>query len=45
MTEVIARFSELAGDWSGVIDAFDVNPVIAGPEGAVAVEALIKARR
>jgi acyl-CoA synthetase (NDP forming) len=45
VTEVIARFSELAEDWSDVIDAFDVNPVIAGPEGAVAVDALIKARR
>ena len=43
--DVIARFSELAEDWSGVIDAFDVNPVIAGPEGAVAVDALIEARR
>jgi hypothetical protein len=45
VTEVIARFSELAEDWSDLIDAFDVNPVIAGPEGAVAVDALIKARR
>jgi acyl-CoA synthetase (NDP forming) len=44
LTEVIARFSELAADWADVIDAFDVNPVIAGPEGAVAVDALIKAR-
>jgi hypothetical protein len=45
VADVVARFSELAADWSGVIDAFDVNPVIAGPQGAVAVDALIKARR
>jgi acyl-CoA synthetase (NDP forming) len=40
--EAIARFSELALDAVGVIAAIDVNPVIAGPTGAVAVDALMK---
>jgi len=42
LAEVIARFSELAADGAGSIGAIDVNPVIAGPDGAVAVDALIK---
>jgi acetate---CoA ligase (ADP-forming) len=44
LAEVIARFSELAADGAGSIGAIDVNPVIAGPKGAVAVDALIKPR-
>jgi acyl-CoA synthetase (NDP forming) len=44
LAEVIARFSELAADGAGSIGAIDVNPVIAGPDGAVAVDALIKPR-
>jgi acyl-CoA synthetase (NDP forming) len=44
LTEVIARFSELAIDGAGQIRAMDVNPVIAGPAGAVAVDALIVPR-
>lgn len=44
LAEVIARFSELAADSAGSIGAIDVNPVIAGPDGAVAVDALIKPR-
>ena len=44
LAEVIARFSELAADGAGSIGAIDVNPVIAGPGGAVAVDALIKPR-
>ena len=39
---MIARFSEMAADGAGQIGAMDVNPVIAGPAGAVAVDALIK---
>jgi acetate---CoA ligase (ADP-forming) len=42
LAEVIARFSELAADGAGSIGAIDVNPVIVGPDGAVAVDALIK---
>jgi acetate---CoA ligase (ADP-forming) len=41
LAEVIARFSELAADSAGQIRAMDVNPMIAGPTGAVAVDALI----
>ena len=44
LAEVIARFSELAADGTGLIGAIDVNPVIVGPDGAVAVDALIKPR-
>jgi acyl-CoA synthetase (NDP forming) len=42
LADVIARFSELAGDGSDSIGAIDVNPVIVGPAGAVAVDALFK---
>ena len=44
LVEVIARFSELAADGAGQIKAMDVNPVIVGPAGAVAVDALIESR-
>jgi succinyl-CoA synthetase beta subunit len=44
LVEVIARFSELAADGAGQIKAMDVNPVIVGPAGAVAVDALIVSR-
>jgi acyl-CoA synthetase (NDP forming) len=37
----IARFSVLAADLADVIGECDVNPLIAGPGGAVAVDALI----
>ena len=42
LAEMIARFSELAIDSAGVISSIDLNPVIVGPEGAVAVDVLIK---
>ncbi len=41
LAEVIARFSEMAADGAGQISAMDVNPVIAGLAGTVAVDALI----
>jgi len=44
LAELIVRFSELALDGAGLLDSIDVNPVIVGPQGAVAVDALIKAR-
>jgi acetate---CoA ligase (ADP-forming) len=44
LADAIARFSELAADGAGPIGAIDVNPVIAGPGGAVAVDALMKPR-
>ena len=40
--ELVARFSELVVDQAGVIDSIDLNPVIAGPSGAVAVDVVVK---
>ncbi|HNB26469.1 MAG TPA: acetate--CoA ligase family protein, partial [Alphaproteobacteria bacterium] len=37
----IARFSALLADLDGLIAEVDVNPLIAGPKGCVAVDALI----
>ncbi len=42
LAEVVTRFSELAIDATGKLGAIDVNPVIAGPERSVAVDALMK---
>lgn len=42
LSDVIVRFSELAGDSAHAIAAIDVNPVIAGAESAVAVDCLMK---
>ncbi|MGF1609806.1 MAG: acetate--CoA ligase family protein, partial [Kiloniellales bacterium] len=44
LAETIARFSLLAADLAGAYSQIDVNPVIAGPRGAVAVDALIAGR-
>jgi succinyl-CoA synthetase beta subunit len=41
LVDVIVRFSELAIDAAGQINAIDVNPVIAGPSRSVAVDALM----
>jgi hypothetical protein len=41
LVDVIIRFSELATDAAGKIGAIDVNPVIAGTEKTVAVDALM----
>jgi acyl-CoA synthetase (NDP forming) len=41
LVEVIVRFSELATDAAGHVSAIDVNPIIAGPDRAVAVDALM----
>lgn len=43
LADVIARFSELALDARGLLSAIDVNPVVAGPGGALAVDALMRA--
>jgi hypothetical protein len=40
----MARLSVLAQDLGDLVDALDVNPVVAGPVGAVAVDALVIAR-
>ncbi|HXV70123.1 MAG TPA: acetate--CoA ligase family protein [Acidimicrobiia bacterium] len=42
LSQVVARFSELVADQAGVIDSIDLNPVIAGPDAAVAVDVLVK---
>lgn len=39
---LVARFSELVADQVGVVDAIDLNPVIGGPDGATAVDVLVK---
>jgi len=39
--DAIARFSVMAADLADVIGECDVNPLIVGPSGAVAVDALI----
>lgn len=41
----IARFSALLADLDGLIAEIDVNPLIAGPKGCIAVDALIVPRR
>lgn len=41
LADTIARVSELASDHAGRISEIDVNPVLARPDGLVAVDALI----
>ena len=41
LSDAIARFSELAADLAGSVSEIDVNPVIARPDGVLAVDALI----
>jgi acyl-CoA synthetase (NDP forming) len=41
LVDVVVRFSELATDAAGTISAIDVNPLIVGPQGTVAVDALM----
>ena len=42
--DAVARISELVADQADAIAELDANPVICGPEGAVAVDALIVRR-
>jgi acetate---CoA ligase (ADP-forming) len=44
VADAIVALSRLADDLGGVIDALDVNPLIATPEGCVAVDALVVPR-
>jgi acyl-CoA synthetase (NDP forming) len=44
VADSVVALSRLAGDLGGVIDALDVNPIIAGPHGCVAVDALVVPR-
>jgi acetate---CoA ligase (ADP-forming) len=41
VAEAIVRLSVLADDLADLIEALDVNPLIAGPDGCVAVDALV----
>jgi len=45
LAEAIARLSVLAADLGDLIAAVDVNPVIVGPKGCVAVDALVELPR
>jgi hypothetical protein len=44
LADAVARFSVLAGALGPHLDAIDVNPLIAGPNGPIAVDAVIVAR-
>ena len=44
LADAVARFSVLAAALSEVVAEIDVNPLIAGPGGAVAVDALVVAK-
>jgi hypothetical protein len=41
VAEAVARFSVLAGDLAGLFAEIDVNPVLCGPRGCVALDALV----
>jgi hypothetical protein len=45
LTTAISRFSVLAADLGDLIAEADVNPLIAGPKGCVALDALIVPRK
>jgi acyl-CoA synthetase (NDP forming) len=44
LASALARVSLLARDLGDLIDALDVNPIIVGPQGCVAVDALVVPR-
>jgi acyl-CoA synthetase (NDP forming) len=44
LADAIERLSVLAADLGDLLDGLDVNPVIAGPDGCVAVDALVLPR-
>jgi acyl-CoA synthetase (NDP forming) len=45
LADTIARFSVLAATLGDLIAELDVNPLIAGPDGAIAVDALVIPKR
>ncbi len=44
LIDTICRLSELAHDLKDVVDQIDINPVIVGANGVMAVDALIVCR-
>ena len=40
LAEALARFSVMTADLAGLVAEIDVNPVLAGPEGPLALDAL-----
>ena len=44
VAEALARFSVLAADLAGLFQEIDVNPVLCGPRGCVALDALVVGR-
>ena len=44
VAHAVSRLSVLAADLGDHLEALDVNPIIAGPDGCVAVDALVIAR-
>jgi acetate---CoA ligase (ADP-forming) len=44
LAEVIVKLSVLAVDLGEHLEAIDINPILAGPDGAVAVDGLVVAR-
>jgi acetate---CoA ligase (ADP-forming) len=45
LADVVVRFSEMAVQLDDLVAAVEANPVIASPGGAVAVDAVVIARR
>jgi len=45
LVEAFSRFCLLASDLGDLIDEMDVNPLLVGPHGCVAVDALLVPRR
>jgi hypothetical protein len=41
IADAIEGVSRLAGDYGDAIEALDINPLICGPHGALAVDALL----
>jgi len=41
LCQALARFSTMVADLAGLVQEIDVNPVLAGPKGCVALDALV----